>query len=613
MRFHGTSRTRPRGTAGLARRCGGGRLDANIRASIIEPVKPAPRRWEVNDAVPIPGQPPILGRVLAGRGLDATSAVAFLTGGMGLLDPFGLEGMADAVVTLGVAVTEGRPIAVYGDYDADGVTACAMLTRALRAGGADVVPYIPNRMTEGYGLHAAALEELASQGVQCVITVDCGTSSVEVAAGRPPGMALVVTDHHLPLAPDGGPPRLAPADALINPKQPADGYGFDGLAGAGVAWKLLCALEAEGIVPPGQAEALIGLAALGTIADMMPLHGENRTIVHRGLERMLDLTGLRALAHAADVSAPLAAADIAFGLAPRINAAGRMEDAKLALDLCLSDDPEECGDLARRLDEQNRSRQAAVATALEQAEERVAEIPEDAPAIVVGDPEWPMGIVGLVAGRLMERYGVPAFVVCLDPHEAKGSGRSVAGIHIVRALDHAAPTLLRYGGHAAAAGFSLRAEDLERFRGLVFEACADQAAGRPRERVFHVDCEVGCADATLELCTQLGAVEPCGVGNPTPLLAMRGCEVVAVQTFGSQGQHVRVSLRDGGPGMVEAIAFGKPGLAAHLPRGRRIDVCFGLELDSWQGQLRVRARLRDLRPARADRPGVVTEALSVPA
>jgi len=576
-------------------------------------VKPAPRRWEISEALPIPGHSPVLGRVLAGRGLDGAEAAAFLSGGMELLDPFGLEGMADAVVTLGVAVGEGRRIAVYGDYDADGVTACAMLTRALRAGGADVVPYIPNRMTEGYGLHAAALEELAAQGVRCVVTVDCGTSSVEVAAHRPAGMALVVTDHHLPLAPDGGPAQLAPADALINPKQPACSYGFDGLAGAGVAWKLLCALEAEGIVPAGQAEAYLGLAALGTIADMMPLRGENRTIVRRGLGPMLELTGLSALAHAADVAAPLTAADIAFGLAPRINAAGRMEDARLALDLCLSDDPEECRDLARRLDEQNRSRQAAVVSALRQAEERVAEIPEDAPAIVLGDPGWPMGIVGLVAGKLMERYAVPAFVVCLDPQEAKGSGRSVPGVHIVRALDRAAPTLLRYGGHAAAAGFSLRAEDFDRFRELACEACAQQAGDRPRQRIFHVDGTIRCADATLQLCDQLEAVEPCGIGNPTPLLAVRDCEVVSVRAFGGEGQHVKVVLRDGGPGLVEAIAFGKPGLAGHLPRGRRVDACFTLERDSWQGQIRVRARLRDLRPARADRPAPVEEAPGVPA
>jgi single-stranded-DNA-specific exonuclease len=184
-------------------------------------------------------------------------------------------------------------------------------------------------------------------------------------------------------------------------------------------------------------------------------------------------------------------------------------------------------------------------------------------------------------------------VVCLDPGEAKGSGRSVSGVHIVRALDHAAPTLLRYGGHAAAAGFSLRAEDFGRFRDLISEACAAQAAGRPRERVFHVDSEIGCADATLDLCAQLQGVEPCGIGNPTPLLAIRGCELVSTHTFGSEGQHLKV--------------------ADHLPRGRRVDVCFVLERDSWQGQVRVRARLRDLRPARAERPAVVEETLGVPA
>jgi single-stranded-DNA-specific exonuclease len=189
----------------------------------------------------------------------------------------------------------------------------------------------------------------------------------------------------------------------------------------------------------------------------------------------------------------------------------------------------------------------------------------------------------------------------------------VSGVHIVRALDRAAPTLIRYGGHAAAAGFSLRAEDLEGFRELVSQACAEQAGDRRRERVFHVDSEIACLDATPELCGQLEMVEPCGIGNPKPLLAIRGCEVVSTQTFGSEGQHLKVSLRDGGRGLVEAIAFGKPGLAAHLPRGRRIDVCFALELDSWQGQIRVRARLRDLRPARVERPETVTEALGVPA
>jgi single-stranded-DNA-specific exonuclease len=292
------------------------------------------------------------------------------------------------------------------------------------------------------------------------------------------------------------------------------------------------------------------------------------------------------------------ASDVAFGIAPRINAAGRMEDAKLALQLCLSDDPEGAVRLARDLDEQNRVRQQAVAIALREAEQRVSELENDAAAIVLGDPEWPMGIVGLVAGRLAERYARPAFIVCLDETEAKGSARSVPGVHLVRALDAAASELLRYGGHAAAAGFSLAPARFGAFRELITQAVATQLDAAPRERVFAIDCEITAIDATPTLCRALEGIEPCGMGVPQPLLAVRGVRVLGTTTFGSEGQHVRVVL-GGADGVVEAVAFHKPKLAAHLPRGREVDACFSLELDSFQGQDRVRARLRDLRPRQA--------------
>src|SRR6202030_3628669 len=274
------------------------------------------------------------------------------------------------------------------------------------------------------------------------IPVACGTSSVDRALGRPESMRLVVTDHHLALAPGGSPPQLAPADALVNPKLPGSTYAFDGLAGAGVAFKLVQALEARGIVPAGSTEASLGLAALGTIADMMPLRGENRVIVRDGLPRIADLPGLRALCEVAGIAPPPRGTDIAFAVGPRINAAGRMEDARLALELCLCDDTDEAMRLAADLDMQNRLRQQAVAVALAEAEERVADIDDEAAAIVLGDPGWPMGIVGLVAGRLTERYARPSFIVCLDPAEAKGSARSSSGVHIVEALDGAASTLI---------------------------------------------------------------------------------------------------------------------------------------------------------------------------
>jgi single-stranded-DNA-specific exonuclease len=561
-------------------------------------VQPAPRRWRLSDAEPLPGLHPVVGQVLAARGFDAAAATAFLDTDGGYHDPFGLPAMDAAVAAIRATIDEGGTIAIYGDYDADGVTACAMLTRCLRAAGATVIPYIPNRMTEGYGLHAAALEELASRGVACVITVDCGTSSVDVARGRPVTMRLVVTDHHLALAPGNSPPQLAPADALVNPKLPGSTYEFDGLAGAGVAFKLVQALESRGVVPSGSADLSLGLAALGTIADMMPLRGENRVIVRDGLPKVGDLPGLRALCEVAGISLPPRGTDIAFAVGPRINAAGRMEDARLALELCLSDDPDESERLAAELDTQNRLRQQAVATALAQAEEQVAAIDEDAAAIVLGDPGWPMGIVGLVAGRLAERYARPTFIACLDPVEAKGSARSAGGVHIVKALDGAATSLLRYGGHAAAAGFSLDAARFDEFRELITASVGEQNAGIERQRDFSIDCEISGIDVTPELCKALDRLEPSGQGNPAPLLAVCGARVLGTTTFGSDRQHIRVALATGS-GIVEAIAFNKPNLADHLPRGRLVDACFGLEIDSFQGFQRVRARLRDLRPAKA--------------
>jgi single-stranded-DNA-specific exonuclease len=571
-------------------------------------MKPAPRRWQVSDAPPLAGHPPLLGRVLAARGHDDASAAAFLDRGATFHDPAGLRGMEAAVRVIGEAIRAGERVAVYGDYDADGVTACALLSRSLRAAGVDTVPYIPNRMNEGYGLHGAALQELHEQGVGCVITVDCGTSSIDVAAGRPAGMRLVVTDHHLPLAPHGAAPALAAVDALINPKQPGCEYQFDGLAGAGVAWKLLCALEAAGLVPAGSGDGALGLAALGTVADMMPLRGENRLIVQRGLPRLRESAGIRALCQAAGLGAELRASDVGFGIGPRINAAGRMEDARLALDLCLCDDEEQASALAARLDAQNRARQQAVAVAMAEAELLVQDLPDDAPAIVLGSPDWPMGIVGLVAGRLSERYARPSFIVCLDPAEAKGSARSVGTVHIVEALDGAAATLIRYGGHRVAAGFSLDAARFGDFAAAVSAAVAAQLGDAPRQRVVAIDGEITTADCIPATCDMLDGLEPCGMGNASPVLALRDCTVLSTSSFGGDAQHIRVALRDDG-GLVEAIAFFKPQLAAHLPRGRRVDACVALERDEWQGQVRVRARLRDIRPAR---PTGILEVVGTP-
>jgi single-stranded-DNA-specific exonuclease len=276
-----------------------------------------------------------------------------------------------------------------------------------------------------------------------------------------------------------------------------------------------------------------------------------------------------------------------------------MEDAELALRLCLAGDLDQARPLAQRLQAQNLDRQRAVAAALAEAEAQVAGLADDAAAIVLGDPGWPMGIVGLVAGRLAERYARPTFIASLG-EEGKGSARSVRGVHVVQALAAASSCLLRYGGHAAAAGFSVEPARFEEYAAAVTAALAAQLGDAPRERVFHVDAVVGVDELDPGLCAELAALEPCGQGNPEPLLALAGARVLGSSTFGAQRQHLRVALTDASGQVIEAIAFNKPGLAGHLPGGRLVDACFGLELDHWDGVERVRLRLRDLRPARQD-------------
>jgi single-stranded-DNA-specific exonuclease len=567
-------------------------------------MKPAPRKWAISDARPLEGFAPVVGQVLANRGHTSESAALFLDDET-LLSPWGLLGMRDAVDAITETVKEGKPVAIYGDYDTDGVSACALLTRALQAGGIAVRRYIPNRQRDGYGVHLHALQELHADGVGCVVTVDCGTTSIEAAAGRPEGLRLVITDHHLPAARDGK-VEMASADALVNPKQPGCTYGFDGLAGAGVAFKLVQALEEQGVLPSGTSDMAVGLAALGTVADMMPLLGENRAIVKRGLKSMSQVCGIAALCEVASAQLPPRASDVAFGLAPRINAAGRMDDAILALELCLTDNAEEAKRLATELDATNKQRQAAVAQALREAEAKVADLPEETSAIVVGDPAWPPGIVGLVAGRIAERYARPTFAVALEPDQARGSGRSASGVHLVEALETVASTMLRFGGHAAAAGFTIETSRFEEFVTAVNGAVAAQLDGNSPERTFNIDGVVTCGDLRPALAQELQLLEPCGQANPGPVLMLTGVKVLSAATFGTDNVHLRLTLSDD-KGIAEGIAFFKGHAAGHLPRGRLIDVCGSVDRDYWQGQERIRLHLRDIRPAQTSAAAGSTE------
>jgi single-stranded-DNA-specific exonuclease len=556
------------------------------------------RRWILPD--PLRAQPgleafsPVFRQILHGRGVTQPAQLEpWLRSDLAAApDPFLLKDMGTACDLIAAAVDRGDRIAVYGDYDADGVTAAAVLARGLRAVGGDVLTYIPNRFTEGYGLNLEALRDLHARGARLVISCDCGTNSVDVARQRPAGLGLIVTDHH-----EVGRER-PPVDALINPKQPECAYPFDGLAACGVAYKLLVALEHRvygGRLDPA---ALIDAVALGTVADVVPLRGENRALVKAGLEKLNrePSLGCAALLATAGIAGPVTAEHLAFQLAPRINAAGRMEDAVLALTLFLADSEEVAQASAAKLQEQNAERQRLTAEIVKAARTQVLEMPDDVPAIVLGSPDWPLGVIGLAASRLVEEFYRPAFVFNLGDDECRGSARSIDGLHLVDCLEACAPWLLRYGGHAMAAGMTVRRDQFEALSAAIRQQVATTLDGAAFSRPISVEATACLADLKPSLHHEIQMLAPFGLGNREPILLSRNVEVVRTEAFGVDRRHLRVHLRDATASQ-EAIAFDKAAALPYLPVGRRLDILYGLACERWDGLDRIRLHLRDLRAA----------------
>jgi single-stranded-DNA-specific exonuclease len=533
-----------------------------------------------------------LARLLWQRGVrDAAAAARFLAPlEQPLGDPWAMRGVAEAVRAIEAALAAGTPIGIHGDYDCDGVSAAALLADALERLGARVEVYLPHRVRDGYGVAPQALRAFAARGVRLVLTVDCGiTANAEVALAGELGLEVIVTDHHhVPVA-------LPAARAVLNPRQPACGYPFRDLAGAGVAFVLARALL-QSRLPPAAAEeataALLDLAALGTIADLVPLEGENRTLVARGL-RVLNAAqrpGLRALLQAARTTpGALTAQQVAFALTTRLNAAGRMGEATDALRLLRAPDAATAEPLAAQLEEANRARQVTVEAAIAEAS---AQIDPAAPALVIAG-RFPLGVVGLVAHRLAERTGRPCVVLEHDGTLCRGSARGPEGFHLAEALAACSDLLLKYGGHAQAGGCTLRAEHLAAFTAR-FQALARAALGDapPPPRL--------CADDMLpltaldwDLAESLRALEPCGLGNPPPLLYTPRVQVREARPLGRAGTALRVG--SGGPS-ARATWFG-PGDAPAL--GQWIDMLYEVERREWDGQVRLDLRLRAWRPAAA--------------
>jgi single-stranded-DNA-specific exonuclease len=486
------------------------------------------------------------------------------------------------------AIREGRRITVHGDFDVDGVCATTIAVATLRELGADCDWLIPDRIADGYGLSAANVERLAERGTSLLITVDCGITAVaEVALARSLGIEAVVTDHHQP-------GKELPDCPILHPA--LDGYPFAELCGTAVAWKLACALRGE------QAESELDLVALATVADVVPLVGENRALVRRGLEvvRRSRRPGMRALLEAARCEpTALDEGDLAFRLAPRINAAGRLYRADAGVELFLSDDEARAKEIAAELGRANGERRAAEREVDSAAEAGRRELPErlrEAPGLVLAGEGWHPGVIGIVASRLVERHHRPVVVVSLDGEGGgRGSGRSIPGFDLLAGLEACSEHLVGFGGHHAAAGLELRAEDLDSFR-EAFVAHAESVLGpEDLRRTERIDAMVGGAGLGLDLAEELERLAPFGMGNPGVRLLVPAARVRDVRTMG-EGKHSRFSLHSGGNRAL-GVAFGRSSLG--VAEEDAVDAAVRLEVNRWNGSVEPRLVLRELYPREA--------------
>jgi len=516
----------------------------------------------------------------------------FLEGEHLVDNPFRLKGMHRAVDRIRHAIRRQEPIVVYGDFDADGVTASALLVSVLRALGARVRVYIPHRVDEGYGLNANAVRKVSAAGARLLITVDCGIRSIrEVQYAQSLGMDVIVTDHH------SIGPELPPALAVINPRRLDDTYPFKGLAGVGVAFKLAQALlrveknvPARRHHPPSISEEdLLDLVALGTVADIVPLLGENRHLVQRGLLRLANRqrTGIAALMEVAGVRpGAVDAMTIGFILAPRINAAGRLAHARLGYNLLTAESMGEAIALAHQLNDLNRTRQQLTIQAVERARAQLAE-QEGRSVYVVQDPDFLPGIVGLVAGQIANQTYRPTVAIHLGAEISRGSARR---FNITQALDACSDLLIRYGGHAAAAGLTIKNENIIPLHNRLHHLALESLGDVQLEPVVDIDLELDLSGVDWALYEDIQRLAPFGEGSP--LFVSRGLQVREARTVGNDGRHLKLALQST-QGVWPGIAFKQGQLANALPA--RVDVAYHLDMNQWGGQRTLQLLIQDIR------------------
>ena len=536
----------------------------------------------------------LLAGILAARGItDPAEALTLLAGEEELSDPALLTDMDAACQRIWQAIDNGETIAVFGDYDVDGVTATALLYQHLKGMGATVKCMLPSREGDGYGLSKNAIQSMHNKGCSLIVTVDNGISAVEEAEfAASLGMDLIITDHHLP------PETLPKAVAVVDPRREDDHSPFKGLCGAGVAFKLCAALD--GCPPEEMLDYCGDLAAVGTVADVMPLVGENRTLVKAGLQQLqqTDRPGFGALLEEVGLAGkPITAENISYAIAPRINAAGRMDNAVTALQLVLCEDPDRAGELAHKLNEINTHRQETEQQIFKAAEELLEQQPErlDDRIMLLWGRDWHPGVIGIVASRLVERTGRPVIVVTIDEHgEGKGSGRSVQGFNLHTCIGSCADLLVRYGGHAMAAGLSVREENLPELRRRLNEWAARECP------VLHTppltcDVTIHLDRITVESVRHLDQLAPYGAENPTPVFLLQSAVVDGVYPV-SEGRHSRLRLRQGNA-YLYAVWFGMPAEQLPYALGDVVDVALNLSVYESTRGAQLSGRIIDLHPA----------------
>jgi single-stranded-DNA-specific exonuclease len=520
--------------------------------------------------------------------LNSSDAEIFLQADKRLsIDPFTIPDMHPAVSRVYKALMSGEKIAVYGDFDADGITATALLVQGLSALGADVIPYIPHRLHEGYGLKIAALENLRKQGVTLVITVDTGiTAFEEIEKSHKMGLEILVTDHHVPLQ------ELPSAKIIVNPKRSDPATSFIDFAGVGVAFKLLQALL-SGTSREDLLNSSLELVTLGTITDMSPLISENRFLVKSGLQ-LLNKTkrvGLVELMNCAGIDkSKLTTETISYQIGPRLNSAGRLDDAGTSYQLLVTEDHAQAKALAMELEEKNKERQRIVAETYDKVRRQIVEDGVDRPILWASDADYPSGVMGLVAGRLTDEFYRPVLLIKIGTETCRGSGRSIPEFDLMAALKSCHHLLTKYGGHARAAGFNLHTRDLQQVQKKLSMLAAEQLTGLDLRPHINIDAEVQLSVFSKGVFDDIRHLEPFGMENPAPVFLSRKVEVVEQKLVGNQNDHIKLKLKQDGI-VWDTMGFRLGSYLGEL--ARHIDVVYSVEVDNFNGKGQLRLNLLD--------------------